>query len=98
MEEINQVIQRKHLSTSAMCKFLLETSEEIENLVLCKPNTIDLVTSDQELYEALGYANQEGKLHPARLVKLIESVSIQPVQRIILTDEKLTQIKTELNN
>ena len=95
--EQNHILHRKHLSTSAMCKFLLETSEEIETLVLCKPSTIDLVTSDQEVYEAIGYANANGTLNPARLVKLIESVSIQPVQRIILTDEKITQIKEELS-
>lgn len=52
-------INIKHLSSSAIIKFLQGHDEQIDTLITCKPENMSLICTDQELYEALVYLNIE---------------------------------------
>jgi len=91
--------QKVYLKAGGIMRFLLETSKKIENLVMCKNNEVDLVTTDQDLYEALGSIKDYDNFNPRRLVKFLEVVEIgslekvKGVKRTILTDEKVEELR-----
>ncbi len=88
-----QTIITKKLSTQALIKYFLGVSEEIEDLIICKPNTIELITTDQMIYEALCCVNQHQKVNSAKLVKLFESTKVIADTRVIITQEKLLELQ-----
>ncbi len=92
-EQVQEQPVKKRLSTQALIKFFLEISTDIENLVVCKPDNVTLVTSDQQVYEALCCVNQYKMVNPSKLVKLFESTQIHHEERVIVTPQKITELQ-----
>lgn len=73
--------------------------EKIETLVMCKPNNLELTTTDQSLYEALGSIENKKKIDYNKLVKFLESVDIISFkhslkkERKILMEERVKEIR-----
>ena len=78
--------------------------EEVETLIMCKPDGLDLVTTDQSLYEALGSVEDKSSLDYGKLVKFLESVDILSFKhsvkkpRTILKDERVGKIRQLAKN
>lgn len=65
-----------------------EDNDELNTLIMCKPPHINLTTSDQALYEALGSISETDKFNWRKLVKFLESVDVIS-QRYSLKKKKL---------
>ena len=91
--------QKLYLKAGAILKYFLGTSNKIENLILCKNNEVDLVTTDQDLYEALGSLKDYDNFNQRKLVKFLEVVEIGSLKRVkgrersILTHERVEELR-----
>lgn len=89
------------LKASAILKYLLQSDEQIDTLITCKPSNVELICYDQSLYEALGSLKEYDNFNSRRLVKFIESVDIisfkknMRQQRPVLTDERVEKLRSE---
>ena len=70
---------------------------------MCKPNNIELVTTDQSLYEAIGSIEDKKKIDYAKLVKFLEVVNIVSFKekmqkpRTILKDERVKELRDRVS-
>jgi hypothetical protein len=95
--------QKLFLHAEAVYRFLLEKDENIDTLILCKNTMVDIITSDQALYEAIGSIEDKSKINFSKLVKLLEVVEIVSAkalgkQRNILIDDRVNQIRGSVSN
>ena len=81
--------QKFYLSAEALLKFFLGKDDKIETMILCKQNDVDLMTTDQSLYEALGSIQDRTKIDYNKLVKLLEVVNILPYEQVAKQDRKI---------
>lgn len=99
MKTNTQLIKRQYFFTAeAILKYLLGTSEQIETLILCKDDTVDLSTTDYNLYQALGSVQGYNNIIRAKLVKLLENVDVssyraQKGKKKILTHERVEELR-----
>ncbi|MBI4153277.1 hypothetical protein HY497_02025 [Candidatus Woesearchaeota archaeon] len=66
----------KFLSSEAILRYLLGSDDQIETLILCKPEDIDLMTTDHNIYEALGSTKPYDNISMSKVIKLLEAVDI----------------------
>lgn len=91
--------QKLYLKAGAILKYFLGTSNRIETIILCRNNEIDLVTTDQDLYEALGSLKDYDNFNQRKLVKFLEVVEIGSLKRVkgnertILTHERVEELR-----
>ena len=91
--------QKLYLKAGAILKYFLGTSNKIENIILCSNNEIDLVTTDQDLYEALGSLKDYDNFNQRKLVKFLEVVEIGSLKRVkgkertILSHERVEELR-----
>jgi hypothetical protein len=91
--------QKVYLKAGGIMRFLLGTSKKIDDMVMCKSSEIDLVTTDQDLYEALGSIKDYDNFNQRRLVKFLEVVEVGSLERVkgikrkILTDERVEELR-----
>ena len=91
--------QKLYLKAGAILKYFLGTSDKIETIILCRNNEIDLVTTDQDLYEALGSIKDYDNFNQRKLVKFLEVVEIGSLKRVkgkertILTHERVDELR-----
>ena len=87
-----------YLKAEHLYKYILG-DDELETLIMCKPAHIDLVTTDQSLYEALGAVEDKESIRYNKLVKLLENVDTLSLKyslkkvRAVLTDERVQDIR-----
>ncbi|MFH1850264.1 MAG: hypothetical protein ABH879_08870 [archaeon] len=85
------------LGPEHIVSYLAARNDELDTLILCKSAYVNLVTSDQALYEALGSLKAEGIDIP-KLVKLLEVTHVHSWEntkgepRKILTPERVKEI------
>ncbi len=90
--------QKIYLRSGAILKFLLG-SGKMEDLILCKSSEYDFVTSDQDLYEALGSLKEYDDFNQRKIVKLLEVADVVPYRNVssqkrkILTHERVEAIR-----
>jgi len=91
--------QKLYLKAGAILKYFLGTSNKIETIILCRSNEIDLVTTDQDLYEALGSLKDCDNFNQRKLVKFLEVVEIGSLKRVkgkertILSHERVEELR-----
>ena len=91
--------EKLYLKAGGILKFFLGTSDKIETLVMCRGNEIDLVTTDQDLYEALGSLKDYDNFNQRKLVKFLEVVEIGSLKRVkgkertILSHERVEELR-----
>ena len=96
--------QKYFLSTEALLKYFLGTSDKIDTLIKCRSENIILQTTDYELYKALGSMEKYDALSKAKLVKLLENTDVQSNRKLkgkekeILTFEKVDEIRKNALN
>lgn len=97
--ETQSAQQKMFIKAEAILKYLLGTNEQIETLIICKPNDVQLFTYDQSLYEAIGSLDPEEKQCLQRLTKFLESVDILSYSRtfkhprVILKQERVDELR-----
>ena len=90
--------QRLFLKPEAILKYL-KGEEELHTLITAKNAEVELITTDQSLYEALGSIADRNKIDMNLLVKLLEVASIVPHKELtkedrkILTFERVSQLR-----
>lgn len=68
-------------------RYLIRNDEKLDTLIICNPDQIRFVTTDQEVYHALGSVKEYDEFRLNRLAKFFEQVSIRTVARKqLLTD------------
>jgi hypothetical protein len=81
------------LKAEDILKYFLGTDDNIDTLIKCKIPEEGIVTTDRELYEALGSLQEQDKFKLPVLVKFFESVQVNPAQKNILTHEKVEGLR-----
>ena len=88
-----------YLTAESIYRFLLELDDKLDTLILCKSSEVNLVTTDQSLYEALGSIEDKSKINFNKLVKFMEVTELLPFlqtmkkPRQILTDKRVAEIR-----
>ena len=95
----NNARNMKFLSSEAILRYLLGSDDQIETLVLCKPEDVELITTDHNLYEALGSTKPHDNINTNKLTKLLEVVDIisyrqkTKTNKPILKDERVEELR-----
>lgn len=95
--------QKMYLRAEAILKYLMG-QEELHTLITTKNTEIDLVTTDQSLYEALGSIKNREEIDINLLVKLLEVTTINSFKdmmkkdREILTPERVEELRKKIIN
>ena len=98
----NKTKQKFYLSTEALLKFFTNKDEKIETMILCRPDDVELMTTDQSLYEAIGSIQDRSKIDYNKLVKLLEVTTILPYEqvakkeRFVLTPERVDELNKNI--
>lgn len=81
------------LSSEDILKYFLSSDDQIDTLIKCKIVQERIVTTDRELYEALGSIKDYDNFKLPVLVKFFEGVEINPAQKNILTHERVEELR-----
>ena len=79
---------RKYLTANKIYQYLMG-DEKLETLICCNPDNIDLMTTDQSLYEAIGSITKKEEVNISKLVKLLEIVNILSFKYSLGRDRKI---------
>ena len=85
--------QTCYLTSEAILKYFIGISDQIDTLIMCKGTEVNIVTTDQNLYEALGSIMDHNRFKSSRLVKFFEVVSIEHAPKKILTYERVEELR-----
>ena len=91
--------QKSYLKEEAIYRFLLGLDDALDTLIMCKSSEVELVTTDQSIYEAIGAVEDKTKINLNKLTKLLEVAEVlsfkesMKKQRKILTNERASQIR-----
>ncbi|MBI4153284.1 hypothetical protein HY497_02060 [Candidatus Woesearchaeota archaeon] len=89
----------KFLSSEAILRYILGNDEQIETLILCKPEDVELMTTDYNLYEALGSVKPYDNININKVTKLLEVVELisyrqkTNTNKPILKDERVEELR-----
>ncbi len=83
----------QHLRAEDILRYLITDDETLTTLVLCNPQQVSLVTTDQDLYEALGSIQPHDSFQLSKLTKLLEIVHTQHKHKPILTHQRVEEIR-----
>jgi hypothetical protein len=84
--------KRCYLRAEMIYKYLMG-DEKLETQVMCKPNDLDLVTTDQSLYEALGSIEDKSKINYSKFVKFLEVVDVMSFRYSMKKNRKVLKIE-----
>jgi hypothetical protein len=90
--------ERYYLNAETIYNYMCG-DDELETAVMCKPEEIDLATSDQNLYEALGSIEDRDTISYHKLVKFLENVDVVShretlhTERSVLTHARAKEIQ-----
>ncbi len=96
--ENNKPIQKMYLKPEAILKYLMG-EEKLHTLITTQNSQVQLITTDQSLYEALGSVEKREDIDINLLVKLLEVTKIMPHKelmkqdRSVLTPEKVDELR-----
>jgi hypothetical protein len=95
--------QKMLLRPQAILKYL-KGDEKLHTLITAQNTEVDLITTDQNLYEALGSVENRSEINLNLLVKMLEVTTIHhhkdmlKEERKILTPERVEEIKKDIEN
>ncbi len=73
---MNQETKQMFLNASDILRFLISEDENLNSLIIYNPSAGQLLTSDLEVYKALGSIKEYDTFKMIKLVKLFEVVNI----------------------
>ncbi len=88
-----------YLKAEAIHRFLTTENEQLDNLIICKPENLELVSSDQSLYEGLASVEDKKDINLNKLVKLLEVTAIRhfpevtKLNRSIISHKRAEEIR-----
>lgn len=91
--------QQRYLKAEAILRYLLQTDDAIDTMIKCNPGEVQLVTTDQSMYEALGSIKDYDDISLRNLIKFLEVVDIVSFrekmgkQRKILTESRVEELR-----
>lgn len=97
-ENIKKNKQKMYLKPEAILMYLMG-EESLHTLIVTKNTEFELVTTDQNLYEALGAVEDRNKINLNLLVKLLEVTNVMThsemmkQERKILTPERVDELR-----
>ena len=84
------------IEAGTILRYLIGTDEKLDTLIICNPYKQRFVTTDQEVYHALGSVKEYDDFRLKKLSKLFETVTIKPVaKKQLLTDEIVDKLRAE---
>jgi len=84
------------IDSGKILRYLIGDDEKLDTLIICNPDRLRFVTTDQELYHAIGSIKEYDPFNLKKLSKLFEHVSIRTVARKqLLTEEIVEQLREE---
>ena len=90
-----------YLKAEAILKYL-KGDDKLHTLVTTQNTEVDLVTTDQSLYEALGSIDDRSEIDINLLVKLLEVTTVTPFkdmmnkERTVLTPERVQELREKV--
>ncbi|MBN2567427.1 hypothetical protein JXB02_05070 [Candidatus Woesearchaeota archaeon] len=94
--------QKLYLTAEALHTFLTDGSDSLDTLIMCRSAEVELTTSDQSLYEAVGSIEDKGAINLSKLAKLLEVTKTRSYeemfkrQRMVLTPERAEAIRAKV--
>jgi len=77
-------------------RYLIGNDDRLDTLIICNPKQQRFVTTDQELYFALGSIQGYDSFKPTKLAKFFEVVGVRSVaKKQVLTDAVVEKIRAE---
>lgn len=86
--------QAYYLTSEAILKYFLGTSDNIDTLIMCKGTEVNITTTDLNLYEALGSIEKRDKFNVNKLIKFLEVVHVEAGVKKVLTHERVEELRT----
>jgi hypothetical protein len=84
------------LDAGKILRYLIGGDEKMETLIICNPYRQRFITTDQEVYHALGSVKEYDEFRLNKLAKLFEVVSMRTVARKkLLTDEIVDKLRAD---
>jgi len=80
--------KRLFLKAELVYKYLMG-DDKMETLIMCKPYDMELTTTDQSLYEALGSIKDKSKISYNKLVKFLENVDVVSFRHTLKQKRKI---------
>ncbi|HII29691.1 hypothetical protein COT48_03050 [Candidatus Woesearchaeota archaeon CG08_land_8_20_14_0_20_47_9] len=91
--------QTYYLKTEAIMRFFEGCDDKIDTMIKCKEGELALLTTDHELYEAIGSLKDRNRIDINKLVKFLESVDIVSFrmnlnkEKPLLTTERVERLR-----
>lgn len=85
-----QIKVKKFLTAEAILRFLITENEELNTIIIYEPSKYELISTDQQVYEALASTKPDDEFSLIKLKKFFEIVLIKSHEN--LTGEKRTLI------
>ena len=95
--------QKMYLNPDIILKYLMG-EEHLHTLITTQNTEVDLITTDQNLYEALGSVENRNEINLNLLVKLLEVTTIvshsemMKEERKILTPKRVEELRNKALN
>ncbi len=98
---MNIELKKKYLPAHTILRFLMTDDQELNNLIIYEPSKYNLLTTDQEIYEALSSIKDYDNINMAKLKKFFEIVEINSHKKLmgenrtLIIEEKVEAIRTK---
>jgi len=93
-ENKRTTVNEYFIEAGHVLRYLIGNDEKLDTLIICNPHKQRFVTTDQELYHALGSIKGYDEFKQNKLVKFLEMVSVRAVaKKQILTDEIVERLR-----
>ena len=84
------------MEARVILRYLIGNDDKLDTIIICNPHQQRFVTTDQEVYHALGSVKEYDNFKLKKLSKLFEMVSIRTVARKqVLTDDRVENLRSE---
>ena len=90
-----------HLNSATILRYLIADDEKVNDMIVLGVEGKDFMTTDKEIYEAIGSLANYDQFKPIKLAKLFEMVDVYPYRDLthqgkpVLTHEKVETIRNE---
>jgi len=90
-----------HLNSATILRYLIADDEKVNDMIVLGVEGKDFMTTDKEIYEAIGSLANYDQFKPIKLAKLFEMVDVYPYRDLthqrkpVLTHEKVEAIRLE---
>ena len=89
-------INQYFIDAPKVLRYLIGNDDKLETLIICNPYKQRFITTDQELYHAIGSIKEYDEFNLKKLSKFFEMVTVRTVaKKQLLTEERVEQLRAE---